>query len=172
MPTTIRAIAPAELERCLPRLAELLCESVNGGASLGFLRPLTPDDTRTYWLSLHPELRAGRRLLLAAYVADDLVGSGQLTLPSWPNARHRAELQKLFVATRLRGRGVGRSIVVSLHDLARRHGRSLIILNTRRGDQTETFYHGLGYQTVGVTPGYTIGPAGERFDNLTLYHDL
>ena len=172
MPLRIRATTSAELERLLPALVQLLCESVNGGASLGFLPGLTPDDGRTYWRSLHPELRAGHRLLLAAYAGDQLVGSGQLALPSWPNARHRAELQKLLVATALRGRGVGRSLVAALHGAARRHGRSLIILNTRRGDPTETFYQGLGYQAVGITPGYTIGPAGERFDNLTLYHDL
>lgn len=172
MPIRIRATTPAELERLLPAFVQLFCESVNGGASLGFLPPLAPEDGGTYWRSLHPELRTGRRLLLAAYAADHLVGSVQLALPSWPNARHRAELQKLFVATPLRGRGVGRSLVAALHDAARQHGRSLILLNTRRGDPTETFYQGLGYQAVGVTPGYTIGPAGERFDNLTLYQDL
>ena len=172
MPIRIRATTPGELERLLPALVRLLCESVNGGASLGFLPLLTPEDGRTYWRSLLPEVRAGRRLLLAAYAEDHLVGSGQLSLPAWPNARHRAELQKFFVAPALRGRGVGLSLVAALHDAARRHGRSLILLNTRCGDPTEAFYLGLGYRTVGVIPGYTIGPAGERLDNLTLYRDL
>lgn len=160
------------LERRLPDLVSLLCESVNAGASLGFLPPLTPPDSREYWRSLRPELASGRRLLMVACAGDRAIGAGQLALPSWPNARHRAELQKLFVATSRRGQGVGRSIVSALHFAARLHQRTLIILNTRRGDPTEAFYQALGYHAVGVTPGYTIGPGGERFDNVTLYHVL
>lgn len=156
----------------MPGLVRLLCESVNGGASLGFLPPLAAADGWAYWRSLCAELRAGRRVLMVACAGAQPIGSGQLALSSMPNARHRAELQKLFVATDRRGQGVGRSIVTALHDAARQHGRSLILLNTRRGDPSETFYQGLGYQTVGVTPGYTTGPAGERFDNVTLFHAL
>jgi acetyltransferase len=89
-----------------------------------------------------------------------------------PNARHRAELQKLFVATALRGSGVGRSLMAALHETARQHGRSLLFLNTRRGDPAEGFYKGLGYREVGVLPGWTIGPVGERYDHVTLYKEL
>jgi acetyltransferase len=168
----IRLVSPTELESLLPALVELLRDTVNGGMSMSFLPPLTHDEARDYWLSLRPELQAGSRLLLAAYTEDGIVGSGQLSLSPWPNSRHRAELQKLFVATALRGRGVGKSLMAALHDAARRHGRSLLLLNTRRGEPSEAFYKGLGYGEVGVIPGWTVGSAGERYDHVTLYQEL
>jgi len=124
----------------------------------GFLPPLKHDEGREYWLSLRPELQAGSRLLLAAYAAEGIVGPGELSLLSWSNSQHRAELQKLLVATALRWRGVGRSLLTALRDMTRQRGRSLLPLNTHRGEPAETFYKGLGYREVGVIPGRTISP--------------
>jgi acetyltransferase len=172
MPPTVRVVASTELEDLLPALVELLCESVNGGASLGFLPPLTHHEARRYWLSLGPELRGSSRLLFAAYVADRLAGSAQLALPSWPTARHRAELNKVMVATALRGHGIGRTLLHAIEDRAWQRGRSLLLLNTRRGYPAETFYKRLGYQEAGVIPGYMIGAAGEAYDNVAMYRRL
>jgi len=172
MPPTVRVVASTELEDLLPPLVELLRESVHGGASLGFLPPLTPHEARRYWLSLGTELRGGSRLLFAAYVADRLVGSGQLALPSWPTARHRAELNKVMVATALRGHGIGRRLLQAIHDRAWQRGRSLLLLNARRGDPAEAFYNRLGYRKVGVIPGYAVGAAGETYDNVAMYRVL
>ena len=172
MSVTIRAISAADLDCVLSPLTELLRESVDAGASLGFLAPLSYEDARDYWWSLRPELQAGSRLLLAAYAEDRVIGSGQLALPKWSNATHRAELQKVFVATAMRGQGVGRRLMTGLHDAARAHGRSLLLLSTRHGEPTEEFYKGLGYREVGVIPGYMYGPGGKRYDNLVLYQEL
>lgn len=169
---TIRPVSPTELESLLPSLARILTDTVNGGVPLGFLAPLTDRQSREYWLSLLPDLRAGSRLLLAACNETGVIGSGQLSLPRWSNARHRAELQKLFVAPELKGRGIGRCLLAALHDSARRLGRTLIVLNTRRGEPAETFYKAQAYSEVGVIPGWTVGPAGERYDHVTLYQEL
>ncbi len=168
----IRPVLPTELEQSAPMLSSLLCETVNGGTPLGFQAPLTAFEAQTYWLSLAPELQRGTRLLLAAYTAQGPAGSAQLLLSTTPNGRHRAEIQKLFVARELRGHGVGRALVAALHYSARRSRRSLLILNTRRGEPAEAFYRQLGYREVGVLPGWTIGPHGERYDHVSLYHDL
>jgi GNAT superfamily N-acetyltransferase len=172
MPPTVRVVASTELEDLLPALVELLRESVNGGASLGFLPPLPHHEARRYWLSLRPELRGGSRLLFGAYVADRLAGTGQLALPSWPTARHRAELNKVMVATALRGHGIGRGLLQAIHDCAWQRGRSLLVLNARRGDPAETFYKQLGYREAGVIPGYMIGASGETCDNVAMYRPL
>lgn len=172
MPPTVRMVASAEIEDLLPALVDLLRESVNGGASLGFLPPLTHDQARRYWLSLRAELRGGSRLLFAAHLSDRLAGSGQLALPPWPNARHRVEVHKLLVAAVLRGHGIGRQLLHAMHDAARRRDRSLLLLNTRRGDPAEIFYKRLGYREAGVIPGYTVGPAGEAYDNVAMYRLL
>jgi acetyltransferase len=172
MPPTVSVVAATELEDLLPALVELLRESVNGGASLGFLPPLPLYDARRYWLSLGPELRGGTRLLFVVSVADRLAGTGQLALPSWPTARHRAELNKVMVARALRGHGIGRRLLQAIHDTAWQRGRSLVVLNARRGDHAEAFYTRLGYREAGVIPGYMIGPSGQYCDNVAMYRPL
>jgi len=167
-----RSVSPLELDYLVPDLTGLLADSVSRGASLGFMAPLAYRESQTYWRSLVPELQAGSRLLLAAFVQGQLLGSGQLAFPAWPNARHRVEIQKLFVAAEVRGRGIGRSLMTALHDAARQRGRSLVVLGTRRGEPAEKFYKRLGYLEAGVIPGYTTGPSGERHDNITLYRQL
>jgi GNAT superfamily N-acetyltransferase len=169
---TTRPVYPEDIEGLLPDLVELLRDSVDSGASLGFLPPLSSDEARSYWRSLRGELGAGSRLLLGVSADGRIVGTGQLLFSPWTNSRHRAELQKLFVSSEVRGRGIGRALMLALHSAARERGRSLLILNTRRGESTEDFYKSLGYREVGVTPGYTFGPAGERYDNITLYQEL
>ena len=167
----IRTVSADELPLLVPTLVQLLVETVDGGASLGFLAPVSPNEAGDYWLSLCPELRANKRLLVGAFTDDGIVGSVQLALPSFPNARHRAELQKLFVSKSLRGQGLGAALVAALHDCARQRGRSLVLLNARRG-VAERFYKPLGYQEIGVIPGYSLGSNGERIDTVSLYQEL
>jgi acetyltransferase len=172
MSVDIRLVSPLELDAHLPALVDLLRATIAGGSSLGFLPPLAQDAARDYWLAVRRDLQAGTRLLVAAFEDDRVVGSGQLAIPIWPNAHHRAEVQKLFVAGALRGQGVGRRLMTALHDAARERGRSLILLSTRRGGTTEDFYKGLGYREIGVIPGYSVDVAGERYDNVTFYQEL
>jgi len=168
----IRPVPPTELEGTAPMLTSLLYRVVNDGTPLGFLPPLSALEAHNYWLSLAPDLRNGTRLLLVAFTQRGPAGSAQLVLSTTPNGRHRAEIQKLFVASEVRGNGVGRALVSALHHAARRSQRSLIVLNTRRWQPAEAFYRRLGYREVGVIPGWTIGPQGERYDHVTLYHEL
>jgi GNAT superfamily N-acetyltransferase len=156
----------------VPDLIELLREVVNAGASLGFLPPVAYHESRDYWMSISDELWAGSRLLLAAFAGERLVGCGQLALSPWPNSRHRAEIQKLFVAGALRGRGVGRALLDALHEMARARGRFLVHLNTQQGGVGERFYKGLGYTQAGLIPGFTVGPSGDRRSVVTLYREL
>lgn len=165
-------IGSTQIEDLLPALADLLAETVNGGEPLGFLPPVSIVECRNYWLSLRGELRSGSRLLFGVWVADRLAGSGQLALPRWPNARHRAEVNKLVIAPSLRGQGLGRYLLGAMHDAAQQRGRTLLLLNTRRGGPAERFYRGLGYREAGVIPGYAVGPGGEPFDSLLLYQRL
>ena len=165
-------IASTEIDDLLPALMHLLAEAVNGGASLGFLSPVAPVECRNYWLSLKGELRAGSRLLFGAWVGDRMAGSGQLALPRWSNGRHRAEVNKMMVAAALQGQGIGRRLLTAMHDAARQRGRTLLLLNTRRGDRAERFYSGLGYREAGMIPGYSVGPDGQAYDNLLMYRWL
>ena len=166
------AISLARVDQVLPALTGLLQELVKSNTTLGFPAALTEKEARAYWLSLRAELRAGSRLLIAAWWEDRLVGSGQLDIPWWPTARHRVELQKLFVSPELQRQGIGRFLVQSLHLAALRRQRSLVMLHTRQGGSAVRFYEQLGYRRVGVIPGFARGAAGERYDHLWLYKEL
>jgi acetyltransferase len=170
--TTIRRIFASDLKYVISDLVDVFTDTVNGGSPLGFLPPITRDEARDYWISLFPELATGSRLVFVAFNGDRVVGSGQLALSQRSNSPHRAEAQRLFVARTVRRQGVGRSLVHALHDVARKNGRTLISLSTRRGEPAEEFYKGLGYVEAGVIPGWTIGPAGERYDHVTMYREL
>jgi acetyltransferase len=169
---TMRELSSIELETTVTALSELLIDSVNSGAGLGFLPPLSRAQGRDYWLSIRSELRNGSRLLFAAFAGARIVGTGQLVLSMWPNMPHKAELQKLLVSEAVRGRGIGRSLIAKLHDAARQRGRSLLTLSTRRGGGAETLYKSLGYRELGVMPRSTVGPRGELYDSVFLYQDL
>ena len=169
---TIRQLSALEFVALLPDLVALFLETVNGGSPLGFLAPITREVVRDYWISLIPEIESGARLVLIAYHDNIVVGSGQLVLSRRSNSPHRAELEKLFVERASRGHGVGKTLLQALHGVARQHGRTLILLNTRRGEPAENFYKRLGYREVGVIPGWTIDEEGERYDHVTLYQEL
>ena len=162
----------ARVDQVLPALTGLLQELVKSNTTLGFPAALTEKEARAYWLSLRPELRAGSRLLLTAWWEDRLVGTGQLDFPWWPTARHRVELQKLFVSSALQRQGIGRFLVQSLHLAALRRQRTLVMLHTRHGGSAVRFYEQLGYRRVGVIPGFARGAAGERYDHLWFYREL
>ena len=165
----IQSVTDDALEAYVPSLADLFRICVDAGASLGFVPPISHEESQAYWRLLRVELQRQTRLLLVASLDDRLVGSGQLNFPPWPNAQHRAELQKLFVDAGVRRLGVGRALMMALHDAARERDRSLLLLNTERGGEGEHFYAALGYQAIGVIPGYTTGAGGELRDTLALY---
>lgn len=108
MSRTIRRVTAELLDDLAPGLATLLVDAVAHGGSLGFHHPLDPAEAETYWESLRPEIEAGSRVVLVAENDGVVVGSGQLVLPSLPNARHRTELQKLCVLSTCRSQGIGR----------------------------------------------------------------
>lgn len=168
----IKTLSPRELDAAIPTLAEHLQESVDQGASLGFNAPLSARDALEYWLSVRSQMESGARVVLAAYMQDRVIGSGQLSLAPWTNGRHRAILEKLIVSGAMRGRGIGKALINSLHDAARMRGRSLLLINARRDDPAERLYKSMGYREFGIIPGYTITADGSRHDNVCMYREL
>src|SRR5262245_48441088 len=166
-----RLLSPDDIEGELERLVALIKEAVDDGAGLGFLPPLHDADAREYWLSIRPELRSGVRILIGAYVDGELGGTAQLALSQWSNGQHRAEVHKVLVDGAQRGGAIGKVLIGALQDAARRHNRSLLILNTRHGRPAVRFYKELGYREAGVIPGYSRGAAGARHDTLILYRE-
>jgi len=168
----IKTLSPRELDANLPTFVQLLQESVDGGGALGFHAPLGEHEALDYWRTLRSEIETGSRVLLAASENGRIVGSGQLALAPWRNARHRATIEKVFVSAALRGRGIAKALINSLQEAARLRGRSLLLINARQGGAAEQLYKRLGYREFGVIPGYAVGPAGERWDSVCMYREL
>lgn len=168
----IIGMSAPDLSARIDQFIALLCDAVDSGASVGFLPPLAPSDARDYWLGVRDAVEKGSRILLAAIDQDKLVGSVQLDLASMPNGRHRAEVMKLFVHTRVRRQGIARELMRAIEESARTHGRTLLVLDTRRGDTAEKLYRKIGYSEAGIIPRYAADARGTLQGTVLFYREL
>ena len=169
---SIERVSPEEEPAVLPDLIHLLQDTVSGGASIGFLPPLSTEDAQHYWCTVFEEVRNHTCVLLAAREAVQIVGSVQLAFAMKPNAQHRAEVQKLFVLSSQRRRGIGRALMHMVEQVARDCGRTLLVLDTRQGDSAEQLYRTLGYREAGVIPAYARSASGTLESTVIFYKTL
>jgi len=94
----------------------------------------------------------------------------QLAPAGKPNARHRAEVQKLLVLQAFRGQGIGKDLMRTVEAKALQLGRSLLVLDTRQGDPAETLYTRLGYVKAGVIPDYARAPSSDGLDPTVIFY--
>ncbi|ENW61023.1 hypothetical protein F915_01755 [Acinetobacter baumannii NIPH 70] len=78
-------------------LSLLLEDSVNNGASIGFLAPIEKNEVLNYWREVNHKLAQGNSRLWIAIQEGTVVGSVQLSLVSKKNGVHRAEVEKLII---------------------------------------------------------------------------
>jgi GNAT superfamily N-acetyltransferase len=168
----VRRLGHAEVGAAAGALADVLADVVAGGDSVGFMAGLTTDDARGFYESLLPELERGTRVLLAAFDDDALVGSVQLVHAWPPNQPHRADVAKLLVHRRARGRGVGRALMERLETEAAAAGKTLLVLDTVPGRAAERLYLRLGWTRVGAIPGFALDPDGSPCDTAVFYKQL
>jgi acetyltransferase len=155
--------------RCLPDLTLLIQDAVDGGASVGFLPPLSKKEAEQYWRDVVTQLSGSYRILLAALAEEQIIGAVQLQLESRANGSHRAEVSKLLVHSAYRRQGIGRALMLALEEAARQLGRTTLVLDTRQGDPSEHLYRGLGYQVAGVIPAYARSADGSLHATVFLY---
>jgi len=153
------------------QLAELLIDCVDGGASVSFMHPLSPAKAGEFWGRVAAEVSRGRRALLVAEDAGGIAGTVQLILDQPENQPHRADLSKMLVHRRARRRGLGEALLRAAENLARKCGKSLLVLDTASGD-AERLYARLGWQRSGVIPGYALWPRGGLCDTTVFYRTL
>ena len=154
----------------LPDLTGLLRDSVESGASVGFVLPLADDVVDGYWRKVVADVEGEVRVLLVARWGERVVGAGQLALETRPNSAHRAEVQKVLVHTAARRQGIGRALMAALEAAARARGRMLLVLDTRAGDPAEHLYRAVGFTRAGSIPGYARSPDGSTLDATVFYY--
>jgi len=150
----------AQLLRSAEELAELLADTVDGGASIGFLAPLDRDAAVACWKERADEVAAGRLAVWAAHDGRRTVGTVSLAFPAKPNSRHRAELVKLMVHREARGHGLGRGLLGTAESAAAALGITLLHLDTETDSPAEHLYRTAGWTRAGVIPDYAADPAG------------
>ena len=168
----VKQLTREQAETVLDQLIQLLQNVVDDGASIGFIAPLSDDEARAYWRRVIAGLDGGHLLLFVALEDEQIIGSAQLALESRRNGAHRAEVQKVMVHTQARGRGLGRALMQAVEDAARTAQRTLLVLDTRRGDVAEQLYQKLGYIQAGIIPRYALNSAGGADDTVLYYRFL
>ncbi len=168
----ICVVSWVEMAPLREELIELLQDAVDSGASVGFLPPISREDAAEYWHSVEKELRARSLVLLAVKDEEGIIGSVQLELTKKPNARHRAEVKKLLVHRRARRKGLGRALMKAVEAQSVALGRTLIVLDTRKGDAAEQLYLSMGYTRVGEIPHYARSANGDLTSTVFFYREL
>jgi GNAT superfamily N-acetyltransferase len=163
---------PALDDALIEGLADVLIDCVDGGASVSFMHPLTRERAVTFWRRVAEGVAAGRRAVLVAEDAGGLCGTVQLVFDLPENQPHRADLAKMLVHRRARRQGLGAALMRAAEDTARACGRTLLVLDTVTGGDAERLYARLGWQRVGVIPGYALFPGGGLCDTTVFYRDL
>jgi GNAT superfamily N-acetyltransferase len=170
--TTIERLDADGLDGAIDDLADILHACVCTGASVGFVPPFSPADARRYWQDVRPSLAADGRVLLAARRDGRIVGTLQIVLATPPNGAHRAEICKVLVHPAARRGGLGRALLASAEQVAGRHGRSLLVLDTVPRSAGEWLYRAVGYQVAGVIPGYARSTEGSLEDTVLMFKTL
>jgi GNAT superfamily N-acetyltransferase len=158
----VRTLDGTEAFDKVDALAGLLIDCVEGGASVGFLRPLTRERARDFWVGVAQAVARGERILLVAEdTAGVLLGTVQLLLSLPENQPHRADVAKMLVHRTARRRGLAQRLLIELEAQARAAGRSVLVLDTVTGSDGDRAYTRAGWQRVGDIPNYALMPDGE-----------
>lgn len=156
------------------RLADVLVDVVEGGASVGFMLPITRATAQAFFRGAIDAAVRGERIVLVAEDASSraILGTVQLVTALPQNQPHRGDVAKLLVSSRARRRGVGAALVRAIEDVAREENRSLLVLDTVTGSDAERLYARLGWVRVGTIPGYALFPDGTPCATTYFYRDL
>jgi GNAT superfamily N-acetyltransferase len=155
-------------------LADVLLDCVAGGASVGFMHPLSREKALAFWQNVLASAARGERIVLVAedVASNTIVGTVQVALAMPENQPHRADLAKMQVHRRARRRGLGQALMHAAEDAARAAGRTLLVLDTVTGSDAERLYTRLGWQRCGEIPGYALWPRGGLCSTTVFYRVL
>jgi len=158
--TRVTRLEVAQLLAAVDELADLLTDTVDDGASIGFLAPLGRAAAVDWWRERANSVAAGQLAVWAASIGERMVGTVSLAFPDKPNSRHRAELVKLMVHRDARGEGLGRRLLTIAEDAASAADITLLHLDTETDSPAEHLYRSTGWTRAGVIPDYAASPDG------------
>lgn len=163
----IRSLDVDSRSAAVSELASVLTDCVEGGDSVGFVLPFSADEAEAYWRRAAPAMD----VLMVAGDGEGIDGTVSMKYAEFPNARHRAEVVKLLIHRRARGRGLATALMTALEAEARRAGRTTLVLDTATGSDAERLYRRLGWEASGIVPRYCLMPDG-TLNSTTFMHKL
>jgi len=155
----IRRATPADL----PALAALLVEAVAGGASISFMDGFSHAEALAFWAG---KLAAPGMVILVAHDGAALLGTVSLATNQPPNQPHRADVQKMIVASAARRQGIGRQLLAALKAEARALGRTTLVLDTVPDSAAAILYDQCGWTRIGTIADYALMPDGRLTGTL------
>jgi GNAT superfamily N-acetyltransferase len=171
---TVRLLSGAEAGERVAELSAVLMDCVEGGASVGFMAPLTRERADAFWRRVAEGVAASDRLLV---VAEDrstgqIVGTVQVVFAVPENQPHRGDVAKMLVCRSARRQGLGARLMRAGEEAALAAGKTLLVLDTVTGGDAERLYERLGWTRVGVVPDYALWPEGGPCDTTFFYKRL
>jgi GNAT superfamily N-acetyltransferase len=155
----------------LRQLSDVLLDAVDDGAGISFMQGLTAAEANAWWRTVI-SAATPRTAILVARDEIGIVGTVQLQ-PAWaPNQPHRADVAKLIVHRRGRGRGIARALMDALEQHARDQGFTLLLLDTCKGGAAERLYASMGWVRVGEVPRFALNADGSWCDTVFFYKKL
>lgn len=159
-------------EAMVAALTDLLKDCVDGGASVSFMHPLTPERATAFWRKVAEGVAAGHRALVVAEDDRGVCGTVQLILDLPENQPHRADLAKMLVHRRVRRQGLGAALLKAAEATARECGKTLLVLDAVTDGDAARLYARLGWVRVGDIPNYALYPQGGLCSTTVFYRDL
>jgi GNAT superfamily N-acetyltransferase len=169
---SVSLLTPQQAQARRRALVDLLVDAVEGGASVGFVWPMTRAKAETWWEDVLAGQALGERLIFAAQAPGRLDGTVQLIPSPKENQAFRADLSKLLVHRSARRRGLGALLMRAAEDEARRIGRTLLTLDTEAGSAAERLYTRLGWRKYGEVPAYATSPDGRSRDPVSFFYKM
>ncbi|MEV1116215.1 GNAT family N-acetyltransferase [Actinosynnema sp. NPDC049800] len=160
MTAVIAELTSAEVLACAEALADVLADAVEGGASVGFVKPLSRVQALKWWRAKAAPVANGVLALWVARDGERVLGTVQLRFADTTNGAHRAEVAKLIVRRDARGAGLGRALLDVAEQEAAKRGATLLVLDTQTGSAAERLYRRAGWTEAGVIPDYAADPDG------------
>lgn len=168
----IRQLSAEEGRQYVGALADVLLDCVAGGASVSFMASLSKAEAEAFFEKVVEGVERGDRILLAAFLASELLGTVQIITATPPNQRHRADIAKLLVHRSARGQGIAKRLMEQAEEASRRAGKTLLVLDTVTGGDAERLYLRMGWTKAGIIPNYALFPDGRFCDTTIFWKDL
>lgn len=164
----VEALGRVWQSRDIEDLADVLADCVEGGASVSFMLPFPRSKAVAFWEGMAAKSARGEAFTLCVRDSEGICGTVTMATGLPENQPHRADVTKLLVHRRARGRRHGEALMRELEAVAQREGKTLLVLDTASA-AAEHIYRKLGWTECGVIPDYALNPDGSPCDTVVFW---